>query len=490
MEEVGLTTRDHWTFRFASMLGLSVVIATMGLLADSAAVVIGAMLVAPLMTPVLGLGAALAMGLPRKILVSGLRIVFATVGAIVLAALLASLVPMNGSIPGEVLSRTSPDIKDLVVAFAAGLAGAYATVRTDTSAALPGVAVAVALVPPLATVGISIEAQRWDHAEGAFLLYLTNLVAIALVGLVVFVLTGFVPPRRLAMTSRRLAASALIGTVAFASIAFVLLDATRRASADATANRRIETTIAAWLDETPGLRMTALDRDSTAIDGVARLAIEVSGPIPPPDKESLRSLLEPLLGDTLLSVQWVRTEEATTTTTEPTTTLAVSEAERLESEIAAVIDDWLAAADADNGYRLDGLSIRGDAVRVDVSGTGDPPSVNDLGERLGERIPDRRFELDVTWVRREPASPGSTAPSPLEIRRQQIGDALEGFAAELDLVVAGFSFDGDRIVVDLEGPAQPDITGLVATLTEIAADPDVAIDVYFTERTRIELPDS
>ena len=114
-------------------------------------------------------------------------------------------------------SRTAPDIRDLVVALAAGTAGSYATVRKDASSSLPGVAVAVALVPPLAAVGISLEAGNLTFAWGAMLLYTTNLFAIVVAGFVVFVVTGFVPPRRLATTFRRSSlAAAAVGIVVIA----------------------------------------------------------------------------------------------------------------------------------------------------------------------------------------------------------------------------------------------------------------------------------
>ena len=195
MAELAIKRQEHWAYRFTVMITLSVIVAVMGLSANSAAVVIGAMLLAPLMQPVLGTAACISMALFRKSLRSFTVVVLATVWAIALSYVLAALF-VNGELPGEVTSRTAPDIRDLVVALAAGTAGAYATVRKDASASLPGVAVAVALVPPLGAVGISLEAGNTTFAWGAMLLYTTNLFAIVLAGVVVFVVTGFVPPRR------------------------------------------------------------------------------------------------------------------------------------------------------------------------------------------------------------------------------------------------------------------------------------------------------
>lgn len=156
MAELAIKRQEHWAYRFTVMITLSVIVAVMGLSANSAAVVIGAMLLAPLMQPVLGTAACISMALFRKSLRSLTVVGLATVWAIALSYVLAALF-VNGELPGEVTSRTAPDIRDLVVALAAGTAGAYATVRKDASASLPGVAVAVALVPPLGAVGISLD---------------------------------------------------------------------------------------------------------------------------------------------------------------------------------------------------------------------------------------------------------------------------------------------------------------------------------------------
>ncbi len=184
--------------RFTALMTLSVLIAVMGLLADSTAVVIGAMLVAPLMSPVLGAAAALVMGWPKRVL-RQLAISFvAAGGAIVLAALTSLVFPgTTDPLPGEILARTSPNLLDLGIALAAGAAGAYAQIRRAASDALTGVAVAVALVPPLAVVGICLQLQLFSLALGAFLLFLANVAGIIMSAVVTFLICGLVPGRRL-----------------------------------------------------------------------------------------------------------------------------------------------------------------------------------------------------------------------------------------------------------------------------------------------------
>ncbi len=187
--------RTHKIASYVVMLALSVTIASFAILQDSTAVVIGAMLVAPLMTPIMGCAAGLVAGWRQRVLAS-LSVVAASVtGAIGLAWILASWIPamVPLGVNTQILSRSSPTLLDMAIAVAAGAAGAYATIDDRVSSSLTGVAVAVALVPPLSVTGIALEAGRWSAALGSFLLFGTNLVSIILASVVVFVLVGFTP---------------------------------------------------------------------------------------------------------------------------------------------------------------------------------------------------------------------------------------------------------------------------------------------------------
>jgi uncharacterized hydrophobic protein (TIGR00271 family) len=186
-------------FDYFFLVILSGGIATIGLINDSAAVIIGAMLVAPLMSPILGVGlgsitadaaltrdsvAALIRGALLSVLLSTL---------LTLINIYLPFVPSLLDIPGEVLARTQPTPNDLFIALAGGLAAAYSLSQPHLSAALPGVAIATALMPPLSTIGIGIALGRWDIAGGATLLFLTNAVTIAFAAILVFFLEGFIP---------------------------------------------------------------------------------------------------------------------------------------------------------------------------------------------------------------------------------------------------------------------------------------------------------
>jgi len=177
---------------FYTMMALSTAIATLGVLLDSAAVVIGAMLVAPLMSAIIPLGLGVVQGDARLLRLAAKSTIRGVLIAVMIALVIGVIVP-GERVTAEMASRASPSLLDLGVALASGAAAAYALSRKDMSASLPGVAIAVALVPPLAVVGLALAQSEWRIAGGASLLFATNLVAIAAMGGFVFLLLGFQP---------------------------------------------------------------------------------------------------------------------------------------------------------------------------------------------------------------------------------------------------------------------------------------------------------
>jgi uncharacterized hydrophobic protein (TIGR00271 family) len=173
------------------ILGLSGAIATLGLAIDSAAVVIGAMLVAPLLAPVMGLAIALVVGDAKLALQTGAVIIASTLLVIAIAALFTVALPFH-TITLEISARVRPTTLDLAIAVCSGLVGAVVTVARGhrLSAAIPGVVVAVALIPPLAVAGFGIGAGEWHLIYGSMLLYGANLAGIVLSGMMVFMLIG------------------------------------------------------------------------------------------------------------------------------------------------------------------------------------------------------------------------------------------------------------------------------------------------------------
>jgi len=178
---------------FFALLLFAIIIATYGILSDSSATVIGAMLVAPLMTPVIATTAAVVMGSKPRALRSLALTAAGVVTVIFIALLLTWVIPdktISFTNNDQISSRTSPGLYALVTALGAGAAGAFITSRDELSDSIGGVAIAIALVPPLCVVGISLQERQWDAASGAFLLFLTNYLASLLAGALVLMVVG------------------------------------------------------------------------------------------------------------------------------------------------------------------------------------------------------------------------------------------------------------------------------------------------------------
>lgn len=178
--------------RYAVLLLLSTVIAAEGVIQDSTATVIGAMIIAPLMTPILATTAAIMMGNAPRAWRSLLLVLGGALGVIAVAAVLGvvsvHVVDFHGN--SQITARVAPSVLDLMVALAAGFAGAFAIRREDVADSLPGVAISIALVPPLCVVGISLSGGQWMDAWGALLLFLTNFLSILLAGGALFAIVG------------------------------------------------------------------------------------------------------------------------------------------------------------------------------------------------------------------------------------------------------------------------------------------------------------
>jgi len=195
--ELFVTLRDNATASstFQVLMVLSVLLALTGLYANSAPVIIGAMVLAPLMSPVVSLAMGLARTEPGMIQGSLRTLAIGVAWGLACGIVLAWIMPLE--IPtAEMEARMSPTLLDLMVAVVSGIAGAYAHAKEDIAKGLAGVAIAVALVPPLSVAGIGLGWADWGMAGGALLLLITNLVGIALAGSATFLVLGFAPFKR------------------------------------------------------------------------------------------------------------------------------------------------------------------------------------------------------------------------------------------------------------------------------------------------------
>lgn len=161
---------------YGFMLFSACAIAALGLLQSSVAVIIGAMLISPLMGPIMAMGMALARLDARAFRSAAWTLAIGALLSVAASVLIIWISPLKDATP-EILSRTRPTLLDLIVALLSGFVGAYLTINRK-GGAIAGVAIATALMPPLAVVGYGLATATWQIAGGAFLLFLTNVVSI------------------------------------------------------------------------------------------------------------------------------------------------------------------------------------------------------------------------------------------------------------------------------------------------------------------------
>ncbi|WP_320170544.1 DUF389 domain-containing protein [Maridesulfovibrio sp.] len=174
------------------LMSVAVFIAAFGLMADSPAVVIGAMLVSPLMTPIFGL----SLGLVRGELPLIRSSMFSLVAGILLGiggGYVIGILPVFFDVTHEIVARTTPNLLDMGVAAFAGIAGAVALIDEKVSPVMPGIAIATSLVPPLSASGLCLALGQYSDGWGAFLLFFANFLVILTVASALFCITGFIP---------------------------------------------------------------------------------------------------------------------------------------------------------------------------------------------------------------------------------------------------------------------------------------------------------
>jgi uncharacterized hydrophobic protein (TIGR00271 family) len=207
---------------YTVLLVLAAFVATFGLYQDSVASIIGAMVIAPLGGAIMAIAGALVTGRLAWQRRTFVQVLISAAGVIAIAFGVSWIVPDPLALNGSIDARTSPGLFDLGVAMAAGAAGAWVASHRTGSDALPGVAIAVSLVPPLATVGICLELGRLDDAAGALLLFTTNFAAIVVVASIVFLLAGNRPATTTGAGRVRLRNGMIAGVVALIVISLPL----------------------------------------------------------------------------------------------------------------------------------------------------------------------------------------------------------------------------------------------------------------------------
>jgi uncharacterized hydrophobic protein (TIGR00271 family) len=313
-----------WSSHFAFMTLMSAGIAVLGLLLSSPAVVIGAMLISPLMGPIVGLGFAVATFDSREIRRTGLPLIAGSILAVIFCAAIVLFSPLQ-AVTSEITSRTRPNLFDLLVALFAGLAGTYAVIR-GRHGTIVGVAIATALMPPLAVMGFGLATTNWPVLGGATFLFFTNLMTIAAAAAVLARLYGFAP--NLSPHQTRL--QVVLITAVLIALAVPLGLSLHRIAWEALAGREVSDAVAAEFPtnarvgdfhidfhaqpvEVTATVFTSHYRESATHDLPAKLASIVGRPVD-------------------LSLDQIRTADGAEATVQPTS--GVSAAQRSASRIA------------------------------------------------------------------------------------------------------------------------------------------------------------
>ncbi len=283
--------------RFWMLLVLAAIIASAGVVADSTATVIGAMIVAPLMTPILGtmLGVVLA---DRRNLARSVLLVLAGAAAAVLVGYLIGLTVVRDVVAAnnsQVAGRVNPRLIDMLAALATGVVGSIALVRKDISDTLPGVAIAISLVPPLTVVGLTLEAGAYQESLGALLLFATNVAAILAAGMVVMALFGVQRMADVESATTTAAATpspalrrgraSVVVVVLVAVIVGLLAKSSITIARDTNREVRARRAADRWGDDADWTVRTITTRQG-------KVVIVMGGPLPIPETASLRDEME------------------------------------------------------------------------------------------------------------------------------------------------------------------------------------------------------
>jgi uncharacterized hydrophobic protein (TIGR00271 family) len=279
----GATSHQRYT-RFWLLLILSSIIAAAGVVANSDATVIGAMIVAPLMLPIQGTMLATVLGDHVNLVRSVLLLIAGALSSVAIGWLvgLCVFVPITAETNAQVAGRATPTLIDLLAALATGVVGSIALVRRDISDTLPGVAIAISLVPPLVIVGLTMESGAYGNALGSMILFLTNVVAIIGTGIVVMAVYGASrlasPPAETQRVRRR---GAVVVLSIMAVIVIVPLSISSVYSTDvSTTESTVHDVLQSW-GAPQGWEVQQVDTQ----DGVVNAQVE--GPQPAPDTAEL-----------------------------------------------------------------------------------------------------------------------------------------------------------------------------------------------------------
>ncbi|GAB4459454.1 MAG: hypothetical protein Kow0031_39450 [Anaerolineae bacterium] len=287
--------------RFTVLLILATVIATYGVLGDSTATVIGAMIIAPLMTPIMATAAALVMGQMNRALQSLLIVVGGVATVIFLSWLIGTIYGgvISAAYNSQIAGRINPRMVDLFAALASGAAGAFAMSRDDVADSLPGVAISISLVPPLCVVGLLLSVGDMANAMGAMLLFITNFLSILLAGGGVLGLLGLNQAAMIEVAGTARRNAFLVVLVGVTLVAIPLGITSAKITREAILQQQVHKIVENWIVG------TEFDLKSVEVNGV-NVEVLLTGPnMPVPSAELAAQLSQGFDENVIVSLELV-----------------------------------------------------------------------------------------------------------------------------------------------------------------------------------------
>jgi uncharacterized hydrophobic protein (TIGR00271 family) len=338
-----IATECPTTARYILMVMMSAGIAILGLLLSSPAVVIGAMLLSPLMSPILGVGFALATGKQKWLKISARSLAIGSIASVLFAALIVVVSPLQ-TVTEEIAARTRPNLFDLLVALFSSIAGSYAMIR-GREGTIVGVAIATALMPPLAVVGFGLATLNWTVFFGALGLFFTNFLVIALTATMMARLYGF----RTTLSSRQGWFQNFGIFSIFVALAIPLGLSLRQIAWEANAQRIVTNTIQAEFGDRARISEQTIDWDSDPLNITATV---LTPEFDTDANADIDRLLRRRLGENIkVSIEQFRVgaDPGAAEQAELARARAAEQAAATERQIAAMVERMAMAAGVDRG---------------------------------------------------------------------------------------------------------------------------------------------
>lgn len=406
--------------RYLFMVTVSCAIATLGLLQSSPAVIIGAMLISPLMGPIMGLGFSLCIVDLYSMRRSLIALAVGTALALAISGLITYLSPLHEATP-EILARTRPNLFDLLVAVFSGVAGAYTTIKRKGEA-LVGVAIATALMPPLAVVGYGLALGNFSIAGGAAFLFMTNLLAIALCTTLVARWYGFGARNSPTQTVLQ----SVLVVVTFAVISVPLAFALRQIALESWLAQQVRTTLDGYFGSSL-LRVDTLRVRQDGVGGVnigAVALVQRWSPHAKPDLE--RALKVKLARPFRLSIDQLVVGHDVPTPGQPVQSLTVDALQAIQRRLASdeASDDLHAEVERAVAMPVRSIAVDKTGKHVMIYGTSSPGITLAASFTAEARLRQRFPGVDIEVV---------PAPTALPAISFDLGQSTPDAAAEQTL---------------------------------------------------------